>query len=140
MTIEINKDIDRYRESVALGLTARQLLYSVLSVAGGGGIVLALYGHIGLTASVYVAIPVVAPIALQGFYDFHGMTFLEVAGRKLKMAFSNRPLTYISEESETETRKWRMEEAAKAARTAKKQRKPKGKSKGAGKETPQKGR
>jgi hypothetical protein len=136
MTIEINKDIDRYRESVALGLTARQLIYSVMSVAGGGGVVLALYGQIGLTASVYVAIPVVAPIALQGFYDFHGMTFLEVAGLKLKMAFSNPPLTYISEESETETRKWRMEEAAKAAKTAKKQRKPKR----AEKTKPQKGR
>ncbi|MDR0221173.1 MAG: PrgI family protein, partial [Lachnospiraceae bacterium] len=34
MVIEINKDIDRYRESVALGLTARQLIYSVMSVAG----------------------------------------------------------------------------------------------------------
>jgi hypothetical protein len=125
MVIEINKDIDRYRESVALGLTARQLIYSVMSVASGGGVVLALHGSIGLTASVYVAIPVAAPIALQGFYDFHGMTFLEVAGRKIKMAFSNRPLTYISEESETEIRKWRMEEAAKAIKAAKKQRKPK---------------
>ena len=43
MIIEINKDIDRYQESVALGLTARQLIFSVASVAVGGGLVLLLY-------------------------------------------------------------------------------------------------
>ena len=75
MIIEINKDIDRYQESVALGLTARQLIFSVASVAVGGGLVLLLYRYIGLTASAYVAIPCVAPIALQGFYSFNGMTF-----------------------------------------------------------------
>lgn len=28
LVIEINKDIDRYQESVAMGLTAKQLIYS----------------------------------------------------------------------------------------------------------------
>ena len=32
LVIEINKDIDRYQETVALGLTARQLLFSVAGV------------------------------------------------------------------------------------------------------------
>ena len=62
MVIEINKDIDRYKESVVMGLTAKQLIFSVASVAAGGGIVLLLYRYIGLTPSVYVAIPVAAPI------------------------------------------------------------------------------
>ena len=43
MVIEINKDIDRYKESVVMGLTAKQLIFSVASVAAGGGIVLLLY-------------------------------------------------------------------------------------------------
>lgn len=34
MVIEINKDIDRYKESVVMGLTAKQLIFSV--AAGGG--------------------------------------------------------------------------------------------------------
>jgi len=127
MIIEINKDVDRYKESVALGLTAKQLIFSILAVVGGGGIVLTLYKHIGLTASVYVAIPVVAPIALQGFYNFHGMSFLEVMGKKLKMAFSNRPLTYISTESEKTIKRHHAEEAMKTAKQQKKQKKPKGK-------------
>ena len=39
MVIEINKDIDRYQESVAMGLTAKQLVFSIASVIVGGGIV-----------------------------------------------------------------------------------------------------
>ena len=31
MVIEINKDIDRYKESVVMGLTAKQLIFSVAS-------------------------------------------------------------------------------------------------------------
>lgn len=55
MVIEVNKDIDRYQESVAMGLTARQLIFSIASVVVGGGIVLLLYKYIGLTGSAYVA-------------------------------------------------------------------------------------
>lgn len=36
MVIEINKDIDRYKESVVMGLTAKQLIFSVASVVAGG--------------------------------------------------------------------------------------------------------
>ena len=81
MVIEVNKDIDRYQESVAMGLTARQLIFSIASVVVGGGIVLLLYKYIGLTGSAYVAIPCVAPIALGGFYSFNGMNFYEYMGK-----------------------------------------------------------
>ena len=66
MVIEINKDIDRYQESVALGLSAKQLVFSIASVAVGGTLVLLLYKYIGLTGAAYVAIPCVAPIAIPG--------------------------------------------------------------------------
>lgn len=110
MVIEINKNIDNYKESVVMGLTARQLIYSVLSVVIGGGIVLILYKHIGLTASTYIAIPVVAPIALSGFYSYNGMTFMEMVKRKLHYAFGNQTLIYISSEGETEIRLLRQAE------------------------------
>lgn len=100
MIIEINKDIDRYKETVLMGLTARQLIFSVLSVAVGGGIVLFFYPLIGMTPSVYLAIPAVAPVALGGFYSFNGMNFYEYMGRKLRMIFTNRPLAYVSTENE----------------------------------------
>jgi len=116
MIIEINKDIDRYKESVIMGLTAGQLIFSVLSVAVGGGIVLFFYPLIGMTPSVYLAIPAVAPIALGGFYSFNGMNFYEYMGRKLKMLFANRPLAYVSTENEEVIREIRAWETEKNSR------------------------
>ena len=127
MVIEINKDIERYKESVVMGLTAKQLVYSVASVIAGGGIVLLLYPYIGMTPSVYVAIPVVAPIALGGFYTYNGMSFYEVMGRKLRMLFANRPLTYVSTESEQEIRQYRIMEQAEQKKKRKTERKKGGK-------------
>lgn len=49
MVIEINKDIDKYQESVVMGLTAKQLVFSIASVVVGAGIVLLTYKYIGLT-------------------------------------------------------------------------------------------
>lgn len=108
MVIEINKDIERYKESVVLGLTARQLIYSVISVLLGGGIVLLTYPYVGLTTSAYIAIPVVAPIALTGFYSYNGMTFIEMMKLKLHFLFGNKALTYASTESADTIRKVRM--------------------------------
>lgn len=110
MVIEVNKDIDRYKESVVLGLTARQLIYSIVSVVTGGGIVLLVYPYVGLTASVYIAIPVAAPIALTGFYSYNGMTFMEMMKLKLHFSFGNKTLTYVSTESADAIRKVQPEE------------------------------
>lgn len=135
MVIEINKDIDRYKESVVMGLTAKQLIFSVASVGAGGGIVLLLYPYIGLTPSVYVAIPVAAPIALGGFYSFNGMGFFEYMERKMRMIFANKPLLYVSTEGEEAIKEIRMEEetgknGTKKSRRKKRKRKKNGKKRG----------
>ena len=121
MVIEINKDIDRYQESVAMGLTAKQLIFSIASVVIGGGLVYLLYPFIGLTGAAYVAIPVVAPIALGGFYSYNGMSFYEVMGKKFHYMFGNRALTYISTEGEPVIKAYELEKvnAAKAKGKAK---------------------
>ena len=100
MIIEINKDIETYQESVAMGLTARQLIFSIASIIIGGGLVFLLYPYIGLTGAAYVAIPVVAPIALGGFYSYNGMSFYEVIRKKIYFMFFNKTLTYVSTEGE----------------------------------------
>ena len=110
MNISINKDIEKYQESVVMGLTARQLIFSIASIACGGAIVLLTYKHVGLTGSAYIAIPVVAPFALNGFYSYQGMSFTQMLRRKMWFAFKNRPLIYISEESEKIIKRMRMEE------------------------------
>ena len=119
MIIEVNKDIQNYKESVVLGLTARQLIFSVVSLVVGGGIVLLSYPYVGLTTSAYIAIPAVAPIALSGFYSYNGMTFMEMMKKKLHFAFFNRTLTYVSTEGEENIRTVRMEEEAEKKKKAK---------------------
>ena len=99
MSVEINKDIDNFQESVVLGLTAKQLAASVLSVLVGGGIVFLTYKKVGLTVSAYIAIPVVAPIALSGFYSFNGMSFMQMMKKKIQFMFKAKPLVYKSTES-----------------------------------------
>ena len=120
MIIEVNKDIDRYKETVVLGLTARQLIFSIASVAIGGGIVLFVYPYVGLTVSAYIAIPAVAPIALNGFYSYNGMTFIQMVKKKLHFAFANKPVTYISTEGEAEVETIRLAEAAENKKKRKK--------------------
>lgn len=113
MVIEVNKDIDKYQESVVLGLSAKQLLFSAASLICGGGLVLLLFPHIGLTASAYVAIPVAAPIALGGFYTYNGMSFYDVVKRKLYFISANRTLVYSSTECEQAIREYVSETAGK---------------------------
>ena len=96
MIIEINKDIEKYQESVAMGLTAKQLIYSVLALGSGCLIVFLLYEKIGLTFSCYVAVPIVAPIALSGFYSYNGIGFQEVFIRYMRSIFRNKALVFKS--------------------------------------------
>ncbi|MBQ4560533.1 MAG: PrgI family protein [Tyzzerella sp.] len=105
MIIEINKDIETYQESVVMGLTAKQLIYSVASVVAGGGLILVLYPYVGLTVAAYIAVPVVAPIALGGFYSYNGMNFYEYMKRKIYFAFGNRAYTYVSTEGKETNKK-----------------------------------
>lgn len=122
MVIEINKDIDRYKESVVMGLTARQLVFSLASVVIGGSIVLFIYPYVGLTLSAYIAIPAVAPVALSGFYSYNGMTFMEMMRLKLYFMFGSRALTFVSTENEGVIVQARAAEAAKNKKKRKKMR------------------
>lgn len=96
MIIEINKDIEKYQESVAMGLSAKQLAYSILALGSGCVIVFLLYEKIGLTFSCYMAVPIVAPIALCGFYSYNGMGFREVFTRYMRSIFRNKALVFQS--------------------------------------------
>ena len=126
MIIEINKDIEKYQESVAMGLSAKQLVYSVLALGSGCGIVFLLYEKIGLTFSCYVAVPIVAPIALCGFYFYNGMGFREVFTRYMKSIFRNKALVFQSSgyrEMRAEIRASEEAEKREAVRKAKEERK-----------------
>lgn len=124
MVIEINKDIDRYQESVAMGLSAKQLIFSVASVIVGGGMVLLLYPYIGLTGAAYVAIPCVAPIALGGFYSYNGMNFYEYMSRKIHFMIGNKALPYSSTEGEAVIKELQIEASRIVQLNKRKKQKP----------------
>ena len=123
--IEINKDIEKYQESVAMGLSAKQLVYSILALGSGCVIVFLLYEKIGLTFSCYVAVPVVAPIALGGLYSYNGMGFREVFTRYMRSIFRNKTLVFKSSgyrEMISEIKAKEEAEKRAAARKAKEER------------------
>lgn len=117
MSVEINRDIDKFQESVVLGLTAKQLIASVLSVLVGGAIVLISYKKVGLTVSAYIAIPVIAPIALSGFYSFNGMSFMQMMKKRIHFMFKVKPLIYRSTENVSELKDVALEMEAEKKKT-----------------------
>lgn len=132
MIIEINKDIEKYQESVAMGLGAKQLVYSILALISGCLMVFLLYGKIGLTFSCYVAIPIVALIALCGFYFYNGMGFREVFIRYMKSIFKDKAMVFQSggyREMRAEIRAGEEAQKRAAVRRAKEERKEMGKKK-----------
>lgn len=111
MDIELSEDLQNYKASFVLGLTIKQAFYSLLALGTGTAIVLLLYNKIGVTLSCYVATPFVVPLALTGFYNYHGLTFWQFASRMVRYSFFNRPLVYSSTESVIELRQVFLEDA-----------------------------
>lgn len=98
MIIKINEDVEGYKETVAMGLTGRQIIFSGAALLVGAGIALCLFRKIGIMASCYIATPIIIPIALMGFYELNGMNFFQFFTRFLR-SFKMKPLCYHSTES-----------------------------------------
>lgn len=110
MIIEINKDIEKYKENVAMGLNVRQLIFSLLSLGVGSCVIWLLYRKTGLTLACYLAAPVVTPIALCGFYSYNGMEFPEMLCLFLRSLFRNPELLCVPAEYEQEMEEFRRQQ------------------------------
>lgn len=84
MKVQVNQNIDSYKDDFFKGLTFRQTAVSAIGVAVGAGIFLVLtrVAHLNQTIAVYILFPVVFPIIASGFLKVHGMD--------LKMYFLQR--------------------------------------------------
>ena len=84
MQIPVNKDLDSYKDDFFKGLTLKQTAISIVSVAAGCGMYLigTYIFHLEQSASFYLALPVVLPIAASGFLKIHGMTPVEYFKRR----------------------------------------------------------
>ena len=108
MLIPVNQNIDEYKDDFYKGLTLRQSVISLVTVAVGVLVYLALTGlfHLPQTLALYMTLPVVFPIAAYGFLKIHGMNIAEYLRKssavKERSSFSFIPqmLLYGTEEDD----------------------------------------
>ena len=84
MLIPVNQNIDDYKDDFYKGLTLRQSVISLITVAVGALVYLALTGllHLPQSLSLYMTLPVVFPIAAYGFLKIHGMNIAEYVRKR----------------------------------------------------------
>ena len=74
MEIKINKEIRDYQESVFMGLSLRQFLFSLLACGVAVGIYFGLKNVFGTETVSWLCIIGAFPFATLGFVKYHGMT------------------------------------------------------------------
>ena len=86
MEVKINREIREYTESMFLGLSLRQFIFSFLAVAVSVGAYFLLRPHLGTETVSWVSIIGAAPFAAMGFIKYNGMTAERFAWAWIKSA------------------------------------------------------
>ena len=73
MEIKINREIRDYHESMFMGLSLRQSIFSVLAIASAVGLYFWLQPVLGAEITSWVCVLGAAPFAVLGFVFYHGM-------------------------------------------------------------------
>ena len=98
MQVQVNKDLDSYKDDFFKGLTLRQSALSLIAISL--GCLTYLFGtyilHLEAAVSFYLALPIVLPIAATGFLKIHGMTPLEYVKRR-RGALKREKYVYLPE-------------------------------------------
>ena len=74
MEIKINKEIRNYKETLFFGLSARQFACSLLAVGVAVGLYFALRNVLDRETVSWLCIVGAAPVAVDGFFKYNGMT------------------------------------------------------------------
>lgn len=99
MKIRIHKNLDKYKGNVFLGMTAKQVIHSIICIAICVIGVLILRPIVGINLATWITLPFAMPVAVNGFYDYNGMSFTEAMVIKFKLMFQSK-LHYNSTENE----------------------------------------
>jgi len=73
LEIKINREIRDYHESMFMGLSLRQSIFSVLAIASAVGLYFWLQPVLGAEITSWVCVLGAAPFAVLGFVSYHGM-------------------------------------------------------------------
>lgn len=74
MEVKINKEIQSYSESMFLGLSMRQCVFSLAAILVAVGLYFLLKPYVGTETVSWMCILGAAPFAAMGFVNYHGMT------------------------------------------------------------------
>lgn len=79
LSVNINRDVEQYEETVAFGLNASQAIAAVLAIILCAGITCLLHFGAGLSAgiSIYISLPFCIPVMLPTLGRRHGLTVTE---------------------------------------------------------------
>ena len=72
--MKINKEIQRYQESILFGLSLRQMVFALLAIGVAVGAYFGLKPLIGAAEVGWVCILAAFPFAMGGFFQYNGMT------------------------------------------------------------------
>ena len=71
--IKIPKEVRQHKETIFFGLSARQFICAVLAVGLAVGVYLGLGPILGKETASWLCILSAAPVAIAGFFSYHGM-------------------------------------------------------------------
>ena len=74
MEIKIPKEVRQHKESIFFGLSARQLMCSLVAVGIAAAVYLGLGAVLGRELAGWICILAAAPVAAAGFFSYNGMT------------------------------------------------------------------
>lgn len=110
LSVNINRDVEQYQESVFLGLGGKQAVSVLLGLAAGVGTACLLYFIIGLPMqiSIYISLPVCVPIVLPALGKKYGLTVTErirQSNKKKRVLVYRAVPIQLQENIETERQK-----------------------------------
>lgn len=94
MEIKVNREIRQYTESLFLGLSLRQLIFSALAILVAVAVYFLLGGIVGVETRSWLCVLCAAPFAAVGFVSYNGMTAEKLFMAIVKYLITPKALIY----------------------------------------------
>lgn len=99
MEIKVNREIRDHSESLLLGLSLRQLVFSALAILVAVFVYFLLRGTLSLETLSWLCILCAAPFAALGFVRFNGMNATQLIAVVIRYLITPKLLLYRTENS-----------------------------------------
>ena len=97
MEIKVNREIRDHNEAIFMGLSLRQVIFSVLAIGVAVGLYFLLRNTFSLETLSWLCVLCAAPFAALGFFQYNGMTAERFLLAVLKYRITPKALLFRSE-------------------------------------------